>query len=172
MLWALVWPFIATSVLCLDGAKIHTVFTPMTDASSIRDRSAYNSPRFGRLVIRASDLFFFFRNTVIITSGTLVGLGINYAKKEIFITRNGVLLGTPAKRVRNLLHMHPTIGIRSLDNKCRVNFGQRPFEFDIVNYMRELEKEEETTSKWPLKLYSQISMQSLLVKCQYINDHI
>eukprot|EP00029_Vermamoeba_vermiformis_P011318 TRINITY_DN618_c0_g1_i2.p1 TRINITY_DN618_c0_g1~~TRINITY_DN618_c0_g1_i2.p1 ORF type:complete len:817 (-),score=281.09 TRINITY_DN618_c0_g1_i2:32-2482(-) len=88
--------------------------------------------------------------------GDTIGLGINFAKKELFITRNGVMLGSPAKRVRNLLHMHPTVGIRTLDNKCRVNFGQRPFEFDILNYLRELEKDEEVNTKWPFKLYSQI----------------
>jgi hypothetical protein len=87
----------------------------------------------------------------------VVGLGINYARKEIFVTRNGVMLGTPTKRVRNLQHMHPTVGIRTFDNKCRVNFGQRPFEFDVVSYLRELEKEEDMITKWPLKLYSQIS---------------
>jgi hypothetical protein len=88
--------------------------------------------------------------------GDTIGLGINFAKKEIFITRNGVMLGSPTKRVRNLLHMHPTVGIRTLDNKCRINFGQRPFEFDILNYLRDLEKDEEVNSKWPFKLYSQI----------------
>lgn len=91
------------------------------------------------------------------TNHAIVGLGINFAKKEIFITRNGVMLGSPAKRVRNLLHMYPTVGIRTLDNKCRVNFGEKPFEFDILNYLRELEKDEEVNSKWPFKLYSQVS---------------
>lgn len=62
-----------------------------------------------------------------------------------------------ASKVRNLVHMYPTVGIRRVDNKCRVNFGQRPFEFDILHYIQELDKTDAVKSKWPFKLYSEIS---------------
>jgi hypothetical protein len=91
------------------------------------------------------------------TNPIQVGLGVNYATKEIFVTKNGTLLGTLISRVRNLLHMHPTVGIKRFDNKCRVNFGQRPFEFDIVHYLQEIDKNEAIKSKWPFKVYSEIS---------------
>ena len=87
----------------------------------------------------------------------LVGLGVNYATKEIFVTRNGTLLGTMGSKIRNLMHMYPTVGIKRVDNKCRVNFGQRPFEFDIMNYLQKIDKDDNIKSKWPFKLYSQVS---------------
>jgi hypothetical protein len=88
--------------------------------------------------------------------GDTIGFGINYAKKEIFLTRNGVLVSVIAKKVRNLMHMYATIGLRAIGNKCRVNFGQKPFEFDVEEYLKTLEQDPEFVKKWPMKLYSQI----------------
>lgn len=88
---------------------------------------------------------------------SVVGLGINYATKQLFITRNGTLMGTLGKKLRNLMHLHATIGINYLDNKCRVNFGQKPFEFNLENYLKQLDADENIAAKWPQKLYSQIS---------------
>lgn len=68
-----------------------------------------------------------------------------------------MLVSVLAKKVRNLMHMYATIGLRAQGNKCRVNFGQTPFEFDIEYYLRNLEAEQQFTNKWPMKLYSQIS---------------
>eukprot|EP00029_Vermamoeba_vermiformis_P006436 TRINITY_DN2523_c0_g1_i1.p1 TRINITY_DN2523_c0_g1~~TRINITY_DN2523_c0_g1_i1.p1 ORF type:complete len:827 (+),score=163.63 TRINITY_DN2523_c0_g1_i1:2-2482(+) len=96
-----------------------------------------------------------------------VGFGINYAKNEIFLTRNGVLVSVIAKKVRNLKHMYATIGMRAVDNKCRVNFGQKPFEFDIEEYMKNLEQDPEFVKRWPAKFYSQIIQE---IENSFIDD--
>jgi hypothetical protein len=88
--------------------------------------------------------------------GDTLGLGINYATKQLFITRNGTLMGTLGKKLRNLMHLHPTVGINKVDNKCRVNFGQKPFEFDLVSYLNQLDTDEKIAARWPQKLYSQV----------------
>jgi hypothetical protein len=97
---------------------------------------------------------------------SIVGLGINYATKQLFVTRNGTLMGTLGKKLRNLMHLHPTVGINKVDNKCRVNFGQKPFEFDLVSYLNQLDTDEQIAARWPQKLYSQVS------KCHLQLDHV
>lgn len=130
------------------------------DVSSTNDRLAFNSASHGIKAIPVSNRdYFFIDNNVCL----VVGLGINYATKELFVTKNGVLLGIAGSRIRNLMHMHPTVGVKRVNNKCRVNFGQRPFEFDIVHYLQELDKEDKIKSKWPFKLYSQIS--KIILRC-------
>ncbi len=150
----LVWPLTSTYELCLVGAKTRTDFTRTTDVSSTNDPLAFSSASHGIKAILVSDVHCCWING---NTYLVVGLGINYATKELFVTKNGALLGTMGSKVRNLVHLYPTVGIKRLDNKCRVNFGQRPFEFDIVHYLQELDKDEKIKLKWPFKLYSEIS---------------
>eukprot|EP00249_Psilotum_nudum_P007140 c20336_g1_i1 orf=333-1706(+) len=63
------------------------------------------------------------------TAGDTVGAGINYASQEIFFTKNGKLVGTCTKDVK--VPLYPTIGLHSPNEKVEVNFGQRPFIFDL-----------------------------------------
>lgn len=63
------------------------------------------------------------------TTGDVVGAGINYAKDEIFFTKNGTLLPSVHKDVKVLLY--PTIGLQSPDEKVEVNFGQQKFTFNV-----------------------------------------
>ena len=130
----------------------------MTDVFSINDRLAFNSASLGTSEIHVNIYILTYDTlSMLIYSLQLVGLGVNYATKEIFVTRNGTLLGTMGSKIRNLMHMYPTVGIKRVDNKCRVNFGQRPFEFDIMNYLQKIDKDDNIKSKWPFKLYSQVS---------------
>ncbi|CAN6475709.1 unnamed protein product [Victoria cruziana] len=69
------------------------------------------------------------------TTGDTVGGGINYASHELFFTKNGKLVGSVCENIKGPLF--PTIGVHSPHEKVDVNFGQRPFVFDIEAYMLE-----------------------------------
>lgn len=65
------------------------------------------------------------------STGDTVGAGINYAAQEMLFTKNGQLVG------RTAFHdteepLYPTIGLHSYNERVALNFGQRPFVFDVV----------------------------------------
>ena len=76
------------------------------------------------------------------TTGDVVGCCINFTKGIAFYTKNGVELdvafrdltfdlpGKPGKG-----NFYPCIGLRTPGEHVRVNFGQKPFVFDIVGYV-------------------------------------
>ncbi|XP_030521989.1 ran-binding protein M homolog isoform X2 [Rhodamnia argentea] len=66
------------------------------------------------------------------TSGDVVGAGINYATQEFFFTKNKAVVGTVYKDMKGPLF--PTISVHSLNEEIDVNFGQKPFAFDIKAY--------------------------------------
>eukprot|EP00271_Cylindrocystis_brebissonii_P004026 TRINITY_DN15383_c0_g2_i1.p1 TRINITY_DN15383_c0_g2~~TRINITY_DN15383_c0_g2_i1.p1 ORF type:complete len:454 (-),score=74.96 TRINITY_DN15383_c0_g2_i1:379-1740(-) len=69
------------------------------------------------------------------TTNDIVGAGINFATQEMFFTKNGKFLGTACKDVRG--ELFPTIGLHSPSERVEVNFGQRPFLFDIEAMVQE-----------------------------------
>lgn len=70
-----------------------------------------------------------------------VGAGINFASEIIFFTKNGNSVGAAFKEVRmeNFSggELYPTVGLHSAREKVAVNFGQRPFLFDVEALARE-----------------------------------
>lgn len=66
------------------------------------------------------------------TSGDTVGAGINYAAQEFFFTKNGQVVGTVYKDMKGLLF--PTIAVHSQNEEVDVNFGQKPFTFDLKEF--------------------------------------
>ena len=69
------------------------------------------------------------------TTGDTVGAGINYARQEIFFTRNGKVQPSIYKDVKSPLY--PTIGLHSPNEKVEVNFGQRKFMYDVETFILE-----------------------------------
>ncbi|CAN1175603.1 Ran-binding protein M homolog [Linum perenne] len=63
------------------------------------------------------------------TTNDVVGAGIDYASNEFFFTKNGVLVGTVSKEIN--VPLFPTIGLHSLNEEVKVNFGYKPFVHDI-----------------------------------------
>lgn len=66
------------------------------------------------------------------TTNDTVGAGINYASQEFFFTKNGVVVGAVYKETRSPLF--PTVAVHSQNEEVEVNFGQKPFAFDIKEY--------------------------------------
>ena len=77
------------------------------------------------------------------TTGDVIGCCINFRKGIAFYTKNGVQLDVafrdltfdpPGKSDKG--NFYPSIGLRTPGEHVRVNFGQKPFVFDIGNYVR------------------------------------
>ncbi|XP_057457070.1 ran-binding protein M homolog [Lotus japonicus] len=66
------------------------------------------------------------------TSGDIVGAGINYASHEFLFTKNGQVVGTVYKDIKGPLF--PTIAVHSQNEEVHVNFGQKPFSFDLKEF--------------------------------------
>ncbi|XP_027355305.1 ran-binding protein M homolog isoform X2 [Abrus precatorius] len=66
------------------------------------------------------------------TSGDVVGAGINYAAQEFFFTKNGQVVGSVYKDMKGPLF--PTIAVHSQNEEVYVNFGQKPFTFDLKEF--------------------------------------
>ncbi|KAK9455338.1 concanavalin A-like lectin/glucanase domain-containing protein [Dipodascopsis uninucleata] len=69
------------------------------------------------------------------STGDIIGCGINFRNGTSFFTKNGISLGIAFKDLKGTLY--PALGMRTVGEQIRANFGQRPFVFDIESYMRE-----------------------------------
>ncbi|CAN1235471.1 Ran-binding protein M homolog [Linum perenne] len=63
------------------------------------------------------------------TTYDIVGAGIDYASNEFFFTKNGVLLRKVSKKIDGPLI--PTVSVHNYNEEVEVNFGQKPFAYDI-----------------------------------------
>ncbi|KAK4793442.1 hypothetical protein SAY86_023877 [Trapa natans] len=83
------------------------------------------------------------------TTGDVVGGGINYASQEFFFTKNGTVVGTVYKDMKGPLF--PTVAVHSQNEEVHVNFGQKPFEFDLKAFeMQERLKQQASIEKMSL----------------------
>lgn len=65
--------------------------------------------------------------------GDIVGAAMDLNKCQIFFTKNGEKLKTAFENVQ-AAGMFPTVGLHSPEEKIEVNFGRRPFAFDIERW--------------------------------------
>ncbi|KAI9383641.1 hypothetical protein POPTR_013G108400v4 [Populus trichocarpa] len=69
------------------------------------------------------------------TTNDTVGAGINYTSQEFFFTKNGALVRAVYKDMKGLLF--PTVAVHSQNEEIEVNFGKKPFAFDLKEYERQ-----------------------------------
>lgn len=69
------------------------------------------------------------------TTGDVIGCAINFASGECFYTKNGVHLGVAFTGLTG--DLYPSIGLKTIGEQVRVNFGAQPFVFDIDYYYRQ-----------------------------------
>ena len=72
-------------------------------------------------------------------SNDTIGAGVDFQRMEIFFTKNGKHIGVAFKDVPGFLY--PTIGLHSPEEHVSVNFGTKPFAFDIEKYVSKRESE-------------------------------
>lgn len=71
--------------------------------------------------------------------GDTIGAGCDFARHEIFFTKNGVMLGTAFTRV-GTQPLYPTLGLHSRGACVETNFGCSPFRFDVGALEREAQR--------------------------------
>lgn len=82
-------------------------------------------------------------------TGDTIGAGIHWGRQEIFYTKNGTKLKTAFKGVKGPLY--PTVGLHSKNECVEVNFGQKPFKFDIEGMIQE-EREQQRAAVQSIKV--------------------
>ena len=69
--------------------------------------------------------------------GDVIGCGIDFESNTVFFTKNGRSFGV-AKRNWPKQLWYPTIGVHSLNESVKVNFGQDNFVFNMSEYTGKL----------------------------------
>jgi len=64
----------------------------------------------------------------------VIGCGVNFKKGTAFFTKNGIFLGDAFSNITSD-KLYPSVGMKKPGEHLSVNFGRRPFVFDIVSIM-------------------------------------
>ncbi|KAL8675207.1 MAG: hypothetical protein Q9168_000460 [Polycauliona sp. 1 TL-2023] len=70
------------------------------------------------------------------TTGDIVGCGINFMTGSAFFTKNGVHQGNAFRDLKDI-NVYPSVGMKRPHAQLTVNFGQKPFVFDIDDMIKD-----------------------------------
>ncbi|KAL1229919.1 Ran-binding protein [Trichinella pseudospiralis] len=73
------------------------------------------------------------------TTGDIIGCGVHILKRTCFYTKNGRHLGVAFTDLPS--ELFPTIGLQTPGEVVEVNFGQQPFEYDIMEEIKQVRYE-------------------------------
>jgi len=68
------------------------------------------------------------------TTGDVIGCGIDFTLSKAFYTKNGVMLGFAFEYIGRDKELYPAVGLRTINEAVKVNFGQDSFVYDISEY--------------------------------------
>ncbi|KAI8993611.1 hypothetical protein BDB01DRAFT_776897, partial [Pilobolus umbonatus] len=74
------------------------------------------------------------------SAGDVIGCGFDFRDMSAFFTKNGIYLGTAFRKIREP-EIYPFVGFKTPGERIEANFGQKPFRFDIVEYMANEKRE-------------------------------
>ncbi|CAG8562848.1 17073_t:CDS:2 [Dentiscutata erythropus] len=119
------------------------------------------------------------------TTGETVGCGINFFDKFIFFTKNGVILGIELlfnfdgypfgalNKSKIMGEMYPMCGMESPNESITVNFGAKPFKFNIDCYAKKIferaEKRIEEEKQKAIKAAADSAANSIQNQAEVIN---
>jgi hypothetical protein len=69
----------------------------------------------------------------------VIGAGIDKQRRSIFFTKNGKLMGTAFEGIcpdqaQEFPTLLPTVTLHARGDVCQLNFGERPFMFDLLAF--------------------------------------
>ncbi|KAJ2157431.1 hypothetical protein GGF46_004512 [Coemansia sp. RSA 552] len=75
------------------------------------------------------------------STGDTVGCGMDFMRRRIFFTLNGLFLGYAFDALSSPKDLYPCVGMRTPAEHVTANFGREPFVFDIDGYVASAREE-------------------------------
>ncbi|KAI1002915.1 hypothetical protein K3495_g5288 [Podosphaera aphanis] len=96
------------------------------------------------------------------SANDVIGCGVIFRTNSAFFTKNGDHLGTAFRDVKGKLY--PSVGMKKAGEHITVNFGQRPFIFDINSLM----EREKSLVEFEIKQTSSLKLAHPLCETEFI----